>query len=250
LAETFQHALVIGASSGIGEALARRLAAGGCRVALAARRGPELERIAGEIDAAAGERRAWPFAHDVRRRGEIPGLLQTVARTLGGLDLVVYAAGVLFRPAPGEYDAGRDAELLEVNLVGAVAWLDAAAARFARLGRGTIVGIGSIAGDRGRPGAPAYNASKAGLHVFLEALRTRLAGSGVAVVTVKPGFVRTPMVAGMGSLPLSVDAGRAAELILKHARRGTAVAYIPARWRLVSLAVRMMPARLAARLDR
>ena len=244
----FQHALVIGASSGIGEALARRLAADGCRVALVARRRAELERIAGEINADAGEGRALFYEHDVRNAGEVPSLLQEIARALGGLDLVIYAAGVLPRVAFDEYDTAKDLATLNVNLLGAIAWLNPVAARFNRLRRGTIVGIGSVAGDRGRSGAPAYNTSKAALHTYLEALRNRIGRYGVRVVTVKPGFVDTAMVTGMGKLPLVVSPERAARLILKHARSGSLVAYIPARWWLASLIVRAIPSWLFRRL--
>ncbi|NOZ77581.1 MAG: SDR family NAD(P)-dependent oxidoreductase [Acidobacteria bacterium] len=247
--DTFDRALVIGASSGIGEALARRLAAGGTRLALVARRESELARIAGEINGAAGEERALVFVHDVLDRDEPPLLLQRIAAALGGLDLVIYAAGVLYRPAPDEFDTGKDLHVIEVNLLGAIAWLDPVAERFSRLGRGTIVGIGSIAGDRGRAAAPAYNTSKAALATYLEALRNRVSRAGVTVVTVKPGFVRTPMTAGLGKLPGAISAERAAALILKRASRRAATAYIPARWRFVSLAVRAVPSWLFRRLS-
>ena len=246
--ESFQHALIIGASSGIGEALARRLATGGTRVALLARRRAKLKRIAAEINGQAGEQRALVFVHDVPDRSEPPALLQEAAAALGGLDLVIYAAGELHRPTPDEWDTEADLHLLEVNLLGAVAWLNPVAHRFAKLGRGTIVGIGSIAGDRGRAGAPAYNTSKAALATYLEALRNRVGRAGVRVVTVKPGFVKTPMTAGLGRLPGAVTADRAADLILKKARCGVSTAYIPARWRLVSLIVRAIPSWLFRRL--
>ena len=97
----FAHALVVGASSGIGEALARRLAADGARVALVARREHELRRIMDEINDAAGEERAIAVAHDVRAADEAPDLVQEIARRLGGLDLVIYAAGAMPAASPG-----------------------------------------------------------------------------------------------------------------------------------------------------
>jgi len=236
----FHHALIVGASSGIGSALARKLAAGGTRVALVARRRDRLEELAREINAN-GEERALVFVHDVRRREEVPDLLQGIARALGGLDLAVYAAGMAHRVAFDEFDAAKDVEMLEVTLLGAVAWLDPVAERFGRLGRGTIVGIGSVAGDRGRSGSPAYNTSKAGLATFLEALRNRIGRRGVKVVTIKPGFVETEMVAGLGRLPMMISAERAAEIIVRKARRGVVTAYVPARWRPVSWIVRSIP---------
>ncbi len=248
MATEFHHALVIGASSGIGEALARRLAAGGALVALVARRESELQRIATEINELCGERRAFPFVHDVLDRAAVPALFEEVPRTLGGLDLVIYASGVLHPVGFEEYDTSKDIHALEVNLLGAMAWLNPAAQRFNRLGGGTIVGIGSVAGDRGRSGNPAYNTAKGALSIYLEALRNRIHRRGARVVTIKPGFVETPMTHGMKGLFWLITADRAAEIILQKARRGTGTAYVPARWRLVSWVIGAMPSWLFRRL--
>jgi len=246
--EPFKHALVIGASSGMGEAISRRLVAGGCRVAMVARREDRLREIAGEINGSDGDDRALTFAHDVRSSGEVPELFQRICRDLGGLDLVVYAAGVMHGVAFDEFDAVKDLEMLDVNLGGAIAWLNPAAERFGRLKRGTIVGIGSVAGDRGRCTNPAYNTAKAGLHTYLEAIRNRIGRFGVRVVTVKPGFVDTPMTEGLSGLFWLISADRAAEIILKKARRGSVSAYVPARWRLVMLIIRSIPSFIFRRL--
>lgn len=248
MATEFHHALVVGASSGIGEALARRLAADGALVAMVARRGDELDRIAGEINDLCGEERAFPFPHDVRERDVVPHLFEEIPRTLGGLDLVVYAAGVMPEVAFDEYDVKKDALMVEVNLLGAMAWLNPAARRFNRLGQGTIVGIGSIAGDRGRSGNPGYNTSKGALAIYLEALRNRVARRGVKVVTIKPGFVETPMTHGKPGLFWLIKADRAAEIILRKARKGVVTAYVPARWRLVSWVISCIPSFIFRRL--
>ena len=237
----FKHALVIGASSGIGAAVARRLAAAGTRVALVARRRDELEELTTLINTAAGEARAMCRVHDVRDTGEAAELFQSIARDLGGLDLVVYAAGVMHPVAFDEFAVGKDLDTIDVNLRGAVAWLDPAAERFSRLGGGTIIGIGSVAGDRGRSGNPAYCTAKAGLHTYLEAVRNRVARNGVKVVTIKPGFVDTAMTRGLDGLFWLISADRAAEIILRKARRGAVVAYVPARWRFVMLVIRSIP---------
>jgi len=249
LSETyFEHALVVGASSGIGEALARRLATDGARIALVARREDELRRIMDEINDAAGEERAIAVAHDVRAADEAADLVQEIARRLGGLDLVIYAAGSMPAVEVDEYDTAKDREMLEVNLIGAVAWLNPIAERMARLGRGTIVGIGSVAGDRGRAPNPVYCTSKAGFHAYLEALRNRVAKVGVKVVTIKPGFVDTAMTRGKEGLFWVISADRAAEIILKKARRGVVTAYVPARWRLVMTIVRSIPSFIFSKL--
>lgn len=244
MARRFERALVVGASSGIGEALGRRLAADGCRVALVARRAERLRTIADEINAAAGAERASAVAHDVLETERVPALLQDITRALGGLDLAVYAAGLQQRVAFDEFDTAKDLEMLAVNLAGAVAWLNPVAERFGRLKRGTIVGIGSVAGDRGRSANPVYNTTKAGLHTYLEALRNRIGRYGVRVVTIKPGFVDTPMTRGLGGMPWLISADRAAAIILRAARRGAVTTYVPARWRLVMLAIRAVPSSL------
>lgn len=247
-APRWRTAAVIGASSGIGAALASRLAAQGTRVALVARRGELLDARVAELEERFGGGRARAYAHDVRNIGEIPELFGRIEDDLGPLELIVYAAGVMPRIGWEDYDSAADRDTLEINLVGAVAWLNEAADRFRRRSGGTIVGIGSVAGDRGRGGNPAYAASKAGLANYLESLRHRLLYDGVRVVTVKPGFVDTPMTAGLPGLRGVVSADRAAELILRAAARGRAVAYVPERWRWVSLVVRAIPSRLLARL--
>lgn len=245
---TFQHALVIGASSGMGEAIARRLAVGGARVALVARRRDELERATAAINAEAGGDRAFFRVHDVREPAGVPELFQGIARDLGGLDLVIFAAGVMHPVAFDEFNPDKDMDMLQVNLGGAVAWLGPAAERFSRLGRGTIVGIGSVAGDRGRSGNPAYCTSKAGFHTYLEAIRNRVARDGVRVVTIKPGFVDTAMTRGLDGMFWLISADRAAEIILRKAERGVTCAYVPARWRWVMLVIRSIPSLIFRRL--
>jgi len=118
----------------------------------------------------------------------------------------------------------------------------------ARLGRGTIVGIGSVAGDRGRSGNPGYCASKAAFHTYLEALRNRVAVKGVTVVTIKPGFVDTAMPKGQEGLFWVISPDRAAEIILDKAMRGATTAYVPARWRVVMTIIRTIPSKIFTKL--
>lgn len=223
------RAIVVGATSGIGAAIADRLEAEGARVARVGRRST-----------------AWP--HDVRCVEEVPVLFDRIVSSLGGLDLIVYAAGLLHRVREDEYDAVKDREMIEVNLTGAVAWLDSAAALFERARAGTIVGVASIAGDRGRRRNPVYGATKAALEHYLEALRNRLSRFGVRVVTIKPGFVATPMTEGIPGMFWVVSADEAARLALSAVRRGRQVAYVPGRWRLVGSVVRAIPSLLFRRL--
>jgi NAD(P)-dependent dehydrogenase (short-subunit alcohol dehydrogenase family) len=168
-----QRAIVVGASSGIGAEIARQLCTAGGRVALLGRRGSELQNVAaGHAD------KARTFVHDVQDFEAIPALFDTCVAELGGLDLIVYAAGVMPAIAESEYDFAKDRQMIEVNLLGAMAWFNLAAAHFEAQRAGKIIGISSIAGERGRRGNPAYCTSKAALTSYLEGLRNRLGRYG------------------------------------------------------------------------
>lgn len=232
--------LVIGASSGMGEALAELLARRGAVVAAVARRRDALEAMAERARRNRRPGKILAYAHDVTATAEVPALFQRICADMGGLDMVFYCAGAMPKVAIDEYDFEKDRQMVEVNLLGAIAWLNEAAVRFERLGTGHIVGVGSIAGDRGRAGNPVYNASKAGLATYLAALNHRLTKKGVTVTTIKPGFVDTPMTKGLKMFWL-ISAKRAAELILEAAADGAAVRYVPRRWWLVGTIIRHIP---------
>jgi NAD(P)-dependent dehydrogenase (short-subunit alcohol dehydrogenase family) len=241
----FTKAIVVGASSGIGEAIARQLAAEGTQVALVARRAAELNRLEHEQP-----KLFKGFVHDVRQPDTTPELFERIVREMGGLDLLVYAAGVLARVAEGEYAFDKDRETIEVNLVGAMAWMNLAAARFEAARAGTILGISSIAGERGRRGQPAYGTSKAALSAYLEALRNRCSRYGVNVATAKPGFVDTPMTRGLKGLIWLIPADEAARQCLAIARKGTsATGFVPKRWGLVAVVLRTLPSLVFRRLN-
>ena len=209
----FGKAIVVGASSGIGRELVRGLARGGAQVAAVARREADLQSLADEFPG-----QVIPIVHDVTAYGEVPDLFQAVTGRLGGLDLIVYAAGVMPAIGPHEFDFEKDRAMIEVNVLGAIAWLNEAATRFENTRAGTIVGIGSVAGDRGRSGQPVYNTSKAALTTYLEALRNRLSTSGVIVVTIKPGPTETPMTSHLKSKGM-MPASKVAEVILEKSRK-------------------------------
>lgn len=237
----WNRAIVVGASSGIGEALARALAADGCRVALVARREDKLRELAAELDTMAGEPVARYYVHDVAKCEDAAALFTIITREMGGLDLFIYAAGVMPPVGPEEYDTVKDAETIAANFTGAVAWLNEAARRFESAKRGTIVGISSVAGDRGRRGNPVYGATKAALNAYLESLRNRIERKGAFVVTVKPGPVRTPMTAGL-KMPGMIEADQAAAEILLAAKDKVRVAYVPAKWKPIMAIIRSIPA--------
>lgn len=247
----WRKAIVVGASSGIGEQVARQLAAAGAQVALVGRREEQLERICHEVNRDPGVGTAFAVRFDVRDRGDLSALFQQITGRLMGLDLIVYVAGSMPRVAPQEYPTEADRDTIEINFIGAVAWLNEAATRFTRAGEGTIVGISSVAGDRGRRGNPVYGATKAALATYLESLRNRLTVRGVTVTTVKPGYVQTALVAGL-ALPRIfpvVSPEVAAREILIAAAAGKGTVYVPSWWRFVMLVIRAMPSSIMRRLN-
>ena len=230
-------AIVIGASSGIGEAMVRKLAASGTRVAAVARRQGELDRIAAACDG-----KVAGYGHDVRDFDVAPALFDRIVADLGGgVDLFIYNSGVMPPVEESEYNFDKDRKMIEVNLLGAIRWIDLAAAHMEARRNGTLAAISSVAGERGRRGTPVYTTSKAGLTAFMEAMRNRLARYGVEVVTVKPGPVETPMTVGLKRLPLMISADACADGALALIRGGTGEGYVPAIWGLIMAIIKLVP---------
>ncbi len=238
-------ALVLGATSDIGRAIARELAADGWRLQLAARNADQLQREAADIGA----------------RSRVPvqtHLFEALAQAGDGSwadglaplpDLAVCAVGLLGEQAASEKDPGEAALVMRTNYEAPALALGVLAARFAQRGSGVLVGVSSVAGERGRAANYVYGSAKAGFSAFLSGLRARLTGTGVHVLTVKPGFVYTRMTAGMALPPmLTATPEQVARTVLRAVRRRRDVVYSPAIWRLIALAVRAMPERLFKRL--
>lgn len=232
--------IVVGASSGIGLALARRLAQSQRKVAMLARRQGELEAQAALINEALADEFAAPYVHDVADVDAAEALFDQIEAELGDADELYFVAGVMPEVDPDEFNLEKDRLQVQVNFLGAVAWCNAAARRFQARKRGCIVGVTSVAQDRGRIGRPVYNASKAGMDTYLEALRNRLWRVGVQVTTIRPGFVETPMTAGL-QLKGAIPADKAAEMIISARDGGKAIAYVPRKWRLIMFVIRNIP---------
>jgi short-subunit dehydrogenase len=243
------RAIVIGASSGIGAAVAQRLAREGFQVALVARRKPALDRLCGQINEERGAQVASAYPHDVSNLAEVPGLFQTILRDLHGVDLVLFSAGAMPNVGLDEFSPEKDQAMVNVNLNGAMAWLGQAAALFSKMGSGHIIAISSVAGDRGRVKNPGYNASKAGLDAYMEGLRNRLTRKGVHVLTVKPGFVNTAMLAGADRTFWVISPDQAAEGVWQAIKRRRQLVYIPGRWRWLMMIIRNIPSFIFRRLS-
>lgn len=236
-----RHVMIVGATDGIGLALARHYLDGGWRVGLVGRDPEKLDRVVEELREGARPGRVAGEVCDVTDHDAVGPAFESLLASLGQLDLMIYCAGVL-PPAEGggeqRFRAARS--MFEVNTVGAVHFLELGADYMAELGKGTLAALGSVAGERGRGGNPAYNASKAGLHAYLGGLRHRLHGTGVTVCTVKPGFVKTKML-GEDPPPVAIEAEDAAARIADGLRKGREVFFVPRWWWLVGVALRLMP---------
>ena len=174
------------------------------------------------------------------------GVFEAAEAALGPADIVLVAHGVL-----GSRDAGpgEAQAILRTDLEGPTSLLLRAARRMEARRSGTIVAISSVSGDRGRAANPVYGAAKAGLTALLSALRQRLSPAGVSVLTVKPGFVDTPMTASLPPMAFAVGPDRVAKDIVRALERGADVVYTPPIWRLVMLVVRLLPERLFKKLS-
>jgi short-subunit dehydrogenase len=239
--------LVIGATSGMAQEAAKILAARGDRLYLLARDPERLAAVAGDLVA----RGAAAVAHetaDFLDTDHHAALLERAWAAFGGFDAVLVAHGTLGDQQRCEADYAAAEREVRSNLLTAVSFLTDVANRFAATGNGTIAVISSVAGDRGRQSNYVYGAAKAGLSAFLQGLRNRLAHHGVRVVTIKPGFVDTPMVAHLKKGPLFASAARAGQLIVRAMDRGGDVVYLPWFWRYIMLAVIHVPERMFKRL--
>jgi decaprenylphospho-beta-D-erythro-pentofuranosid-2-ulose 2-reductase len=238
--------LLVGGTSDIGRATALHYAQAGWYVQLAARNEEEARRNADDIRARTG---AEVTVHrlDILETGDF----DSFANSLPALpDTVVCVVGELGDQARGQADVAHASLVLRTNFEGPALLLGSLAERFLARGSGTLVGVSSVAGDRGRGSNYLYGAAKAGFTAFLSGLRNRLAHKGLRVVTVKPGFVRTQMTAGMKLPPvLTAEPGEVGRAIFMAAEKsGRDVIYVRPIWRPVMMAIGSIPERFFKRL--
>jgi decaprenylphospho-beta-D-erythro-pentofuranosid-2-ulose 2-reductase len=230
-----QSVLVLGAGSDIAQATLRRLVPQGCRtVVLAARRPDEL---AGEVQELqnAGATSVRTVAVDALDTASHAGVIESCFAE-GDIDLVLVAFGVLGNQQVFDDDPEAAAELARANYVGVVSSGLAAARAMRRQGHGTIVVLSSVAGERVRKANFVYGSSKAAMDSFAQGLGDSLAGSGVNVLVVRPGFVHTKMTAGMDAAPFSTTADAVADAIVEGLASGKTVIWVPSllRWMMVT----------------
>lgn len=242
----WRTALVTGASSGIGHALARELAAAGVHVFLGARREVPLRALADHIRARGGA--ADVVLLDVSQADACVARVRQLDQDCGGLELVVANAGAGPRRREGapSYQWEVLAEAFHTNFCGAAATLTAALPAMVARGRGHLVGISSLASFGALPDAASYCAPKAGLSMLLDCLRLDLAGSGVAVTAVHAGFVRTPMLEDTHAQPQRLEPEAFATRVVARLARRPARIDIPQPLALGARLFAGLPARVRA----
>ena len=230
--------VITGASSGIGLALARHYLERGASVAVCARRGELLQTLAAEFPD-----KVFCYALDVRDAAAIRVAAADFVARAGVPDIVIANAGVS-RGTLTEYAEDIEAfqQVMDVNVLGMAKTFQPFIAPMRAAQRGKLVGIASVAGFRGLPGSEAYSASKAAAISYLESLRVELRDSGIKVVTICPGYIRTPMTdVNDFNMPFLLDADDAARRIARVIGRGTTFAVIPWQMNVVGWLLRRLP---------
>jgi short-subunit dehydrogenase len=235
-----EKAAVFGATSAIAQATVRLLASAGAELVLVGRDPERLAAVAADA-LVRGARRAEPIAADLDDTSRLEEIVAGAFERLGRVDLVLVAQGLLGDSRACDRDPALAARLLRTNFTAPALLLERVAARMASQGSGTIAALSSVAGDRGRQSNYVYGAAKGGLAVYLAGLRNRLFPSGVHVLTVKPGFVDSPMTAGLPKNRLFAPPSAVAVAILRAVRRRSDVVYVPGFWRVLLWILRQVP---------
>jgi short-subunit dehydrogenase len=207
--------IITGGTSGIGAALVREFARRGAHVGTLARREPELQELCQELRTRFPHQIFCCQPADVRKEDELEAAMEALTHQLGGLDIAIANSGIGERRSAfssHQWEIAR--ETLSVNVMGAIHTLEIAKSHFLKHQHaGQLVGMSSVAAARGFPRSAAYCSSKAALATYLEAIRGELAGGGIDVISVHPGFIRTPLTAQIRSMPWLMDAEPAARRI-------------------------------------
>jgi short-subunit dehydrogenase len=237
------NVLIIGATSAIAQATATRYAAEGARFFLVGRSVSRLEAVADDLRVR-GAAMADTYTLDVTAIARHAEMLDAATDTLGTIDAVLIAHGTLGDQQASEAHVEAMLREWETNCTSTIALLTLLANRFERQHHGTIAVITSVAGDRGRQSNYVYGAAKAALNTFLQGLRGRLSKANVHVVTIKPGFVDTPMTAHLPKGMLFAAPERVGADIYRAMTRGTDVVYTPRFWWFIMATVRAVPERV------
>lgn len=232
---------LLGATRGMGRALARRLAERGDALFLLGRDPEELRRSAADLALRGAPSPVGTAACDLLAPDTFAPALEAAEAGLGGLDAVVVTAGLFGTQEALEANRELCRDVLTADFTHTLLFCEEARERLLARGGGTLCVFSSVAGDRPRKTVGLYGAAKAGLSHYLESLDLRYRGAGLRVVTVKPGFVETGMTEGLEPPPFAGTPEQVADRVRRALDRGRPVVYAPAVWRWVLLAIRALP---------
>lgn len=220
---TNKNILLTGATSGIGKALAVKLSKENCNLILCSRRIELLNEIKYNSNA-----KIHLYKCDVSNKAEVERVYQSIKKEIGELDLAILNAGVGHRIQVENFNSKFAEETFGVNVFGIIYLVECLLPDFIKRNKGVIVGVSSLADNRGYSGSGFYCASKAAVTIFLEGLRTELKSYGIKVITVKPGFVKTPMTdKNEFKMPFLMPAEKAAEIIYKGIKKEKRIIQFP-----------------------
>ena len=242
-------AVLLGATKGMGRALARQMATRGDRLFLLGRSQEDLSRSASDLEIRGAKGKVGSARCDLLDEATFAPALDRAEAELEGFDTVVVTAGSFADQTSLENDPELLSSLLRSNFVGTLGFCEDARKRLLASGGGTLCVFSSVAGDRARKPVILYGAAKSGLSHYLEGLDHKFRRQGLVVVTAKPGFVRTGMTAALEPPPFAGDPEPVAKTILKAIDRGRPVVYAPPIWRFVLFAIRMFPRAVMRRLS-
>ena len=232
--------LIIGATSAIAEACARRWAARGDALFLLGRDGQRLHAIADDLRIR-GAAEVAVTTFDVNDYEAQEAAIEAARVALGGVDIALIAHGTLPDQAACDHDTAQTMAEFQTNATSTLALMQRLAVLFESQGEGQLAVISSVAGDRGRDSNAVYGAAKAAVSTYASALRQRLHRHGITVLTIKPGFVDTPMTAQLRKGALWATPDRIARGIVNAIDRGRSIVYLPWFWRPVMTLIRLLP---------
>jgi decaprenylphospho-beta-D-erythro-pentofuranosid-2-ulose 2-reductase len=240
--------LALGATSAIAEATLRLFATRGARFFLVARNADKLNAVAADLRTR-GAASVSTHVMDLDDTSAHPAMLNAAAASLGTIELALLAHGVLGDQPEAEASYSAAEAILGTNFLAPVSLITWLANYFEASKQGTLAVISSVAGDRGRKSNYVYGASKGALNVFLDGVRNRIDRSGVQVLTIKPGFVATPMTAHLPPNALFAHPSAVARGIFRAIETRKDVVYVPAFWALIMLIIRAVPGRIFKKLN-
>jgi short-subunit dehydrogenase len=241
--------LITGASSGIGRAVAFEMAKRGYALALTARRVDLLEAVRDELARAHPSTAVEVRALDVSDYDAVFAAFRDLVDALGGIDIVFVNAGIGLSDSIGRGQFERSRRNIEVNLIGAMATVDAAVGYFLERGSGHVVGNCSVAAFRGMARNASYGASKAGLANYLEALRVEVYGKNIDVTVLYPGYIDTPLSDNLHDRPFVISAEKAAAIVadmIEKKVKSTTVPVFP--WNIIGRLLKVLPLRVISKL--